>query len=959
MTLHTPTAPLPAPADRIAALPAALSGAGFRGAVETDSALRAAMSTDNSVYRILPDLVLSPRDAQDVVTAMAVLERPEFAAIALTPRGGGTGTNGQSLNRGVILDMRRHMNRLLEVAPDGSWADVEPGIVLDDLNAQLRPHGVFFAPETSTSTRCTIGGMLSTDASGKGSRVYGKTSDNLLGVEIARGRGLVSSLTQAPDWAAPMLSAAEAAARAGRAAFVAHTPRLNRRFTGYDLERACPEGGGFEWWRLFPGSEGTLGPITRIRLRLRPLPAHRRLVVAGFASFRASLAAATPLLADDPTAIEVMDERVQQLAEAAGLLARLPRPLRPREGEALAYTFVEFTGNDADALADRVAACRARLDGLDGIRAVHVGQDEDEIRELWAIRSAGVGLLGNVRGPARPVAFVEDCVVPPERLPGFLDGFLAILRENGLGFGIYGHVDVGCLHIRPALNIDAEADRQKLVAVSDAIYALVRENGGIFWGEHGKGVRGAYLQDWIGPEAYGALQGVKAAFDPAGRFNPGKLVSNNGPVMGIATTPFRPFNATEGDPLAKAFQCNGNAQCLSYAATTPMCPSFKASGDLRHSPKGRADALRAWRLGQEGQPGREGQAQELDETDLLSALDTCLGCKACATSCPVQVDIPTMRAAFYADLYRRRRRPLSQRATLLAERFSPVLMALSPLVRPLWPAVRGIVGRALGMTDLPRTLAPRLPAARRIRLAELGHRPLPPRTVLIWMDWFSAFYDGATQREVLRGFTALGYHPLMVEMTPAGKVAADLGDPEGFARMATRLQRALRTAAARGVPMVGLDPAFVLALRQDHAGRDPDLPEVLLPQEFLAREVRRGVVFPKLSGGEVSLFLHCTERSAVPGAGEDWRRVFKALGLTVALPATGCCGMAGTFGHQTRHRATSARLYAMSWAEPMAASAEAAVTGFSCRSQTLREAGRRTPHPLGLIADRVGAVSCT
>lgn len=714
--------------DAIDRLPRALKVVGFRGEVERDSALRAAMSTDNSVYRILPDLIVAPRDAEDVVVCMSVLERPEFASVPLTARGGGTGTNGQSLNRGIILDMRRHMHRLLEVDPDGEWADVEPGIVLDDLNAQLRPKGLFFAPETSTSTRCVVGGMVSTDASGKGSRIYGKTSDNLLGVEIARGQGRISSLSDAPDWAGSMLKAAETAARAGRAAFVANTPRLNRRFTGYDLERACPEEGGFQWWRLFPGSEGTLGPITRIRVKLRRLPKEKRLVVAGFASFRNSLAAAMPLLQDNPTAIEVMDERVQALAEEAGLLSRLPETLRPKGSETLAYTFVEFNGDDAVELEPRLAACEARLQSLPGIRAVHVAAGSDEIRDLWAVRSAGVGLLGKTKGRARPVAFVEDCVVPPETLPEFLDGFLDILTRHGLSFGIYGHVDVGCLHIRPAIDIDAEEGRAQLVQISDEIFALVNRHGGIFWGEHGKGVRGAYLEGWIGPQAYAALQGVKAAFDPSGRFNPGKLVAAGVPVMGIATTPFRPFNAPEGDPLEKAFACYGNAQCLSYAASVPMCPSFKATADVRHSPKGRADALRAWH-----QDRRTG-VTTVDEADLIGTLDSCLGCKACASTCPVQVDIPAMRAAFYADVYARKARPLIDRAMLLAERLSPLILCAAPVLRPFWPLARRAAEAVLGVTDLPGELANPMPRSARVTVSELGQRALPERAVLMWMD---------------------------------------------------------------------------------------------------------------------------------------------------------------------------------------------------------------------------------
>ena len=943
------------PADFIAALdklPRALAEAGFRGEVERDTALRAAMSTDNSVYRIRPDLIVAPHDANDVVTCMAVLEQAEFAMLPVTARGGGTGTNGQSLNRGVILDMRRHMHRLITFDAAEGWADVEPGIVLDDLNAQLRPHGVFFAPETSTSTRCVVGGMVSTDASGKGSRIYGKTSDNLLGIEIARGAGLLSSLAPAPDWAAPMLAGAEAAARAGRAAFVAQTPRLNRRFTGYDLERVCPDAGGFEWWRLFPGSEGTLGPITRIRVRLRPLPTAKRLVVAGFASFRDALASAVPLLEDEPTAIEVMDERVQALAAEAGLLAGLPEALRPGGDAALAYTFIEFNGDDPAALEARVAGCEARLATLPGLRAMYVSHDATEITALWAIRSAGVGLLGKVEGRARPVAFVEDCVVPPEALPAFLDGFLEILSRHGLSYGIYGHVDVGCLHIRPALDIDSAAGRETLVAVSDEIFALVNRHGGIFWGEHGKGVRGAYLKDWIGAEAYAALQGVKAAFDPANRFNPGKLVSNDAPVMGIATTPFRPFNSPEGDPLEKAFRCNGNAQCLSYAATTPMCPSFKATGDVRHSPKGRADALRAWH--EDRQSGVAG-AETVAEADLLGALDTCLGCKACTSTCPVQVDIPTMRAAFYADHYARNRRPLSDRAMLLAERFSPLLARMIPLARPVWPLLRRGAERALGVTDLPSRLARPLPRGSRIALRDLADHPLPARTVLVWQDWFSTLFDGAAAEDIRRGLRALGYAPLFVEMRPAGKVAADLGDPAGFERMAVRLRAALEQGAARGVPMIGVDPAFVMALRQDYAKAGHRVPVLQSPQEFLCAELARGVTLPQAPGGRLTLFAHCTEATAEPATRAQWTRIATALGLGIDTPATGCCGMAGMFGHKTRHQTISRKLYDMSWAAPVtAAGPEVAATGYSCRCQTARFGAVTARHPLGLIADRLG-----
>lgn len=933
----------------VARLPDALRDAGFRGDVSRDTALRAAMSTDNSVYCIVPDLVVAPMDAADVVTMMLVMETPEFAAVPITARGGGTGTNGQSLNRGLMIDMRRHMHRLLHVNLSARWVDVEPGIVLDDLNAQLQTHGLFFAPETSTSNRCTVGGMVSTDASGKGSRLYGKTSDNLIGIEIARGNGLLSSFGETPDWAVPILRAAETAARAGREAFIENTPRLIRRFTGYDLDRACSTTGGFEWWRLFPGSEGTLGPITRIRLRLLPIPEHKRLIIAGFDSFRDALSASTALLADNPTAIEVMDEKVQALAREAGLLDRWPEGLRTDPERPMAYTFIEFNGDDPTDIDTRMAQCRSRLLDLPGLRALHVASDLGEIRDLWAIRSAGVGLLGRVDGHARPVAFVEDCVVPPENLPAFLDGFLAILARYGLDFGVYGHADVGCLHIRPALNIDQDRDRQKLSEISDAVFDLVRVHGGIFWGEHGKGVRGAYLEHWIGPEAYRALQQVKAAFDPMGRFNPGKLVSNDASVMGVATTPFRPFNSPDGDPLERAFRCNGNAQCHSYAASTPMCPSFKVSGDPRQSPKGRADALRAWHQDQRTQAGR------VKEKEVLDCLDTCLGCKACTSSCPAQVDIPWMRAAFLADYYGRHSRPLADRMTVLGERFSPLLVKLAPVIRPFWPIVRSVVQRTLGLSDLPARIGRAVPRAARISIADLERRVLPSGTVLVWQDWFSALFDPDAQDDVYRGLTGLGYTPLFVEMRPSGKAAADLGDWACFTRSANKLKAALEAGAAQGIPMVGLDPAFVMALRQDYRKAGHEVPEVSLIQEYLAREAGRGAKWPHADGGVVRVFTHCTETTGAPTARDDWVRVLTALGLTAEAPQTGCCGMAGMFGHKDRHQPMSRGLFDLSWSETLKGCETVAATGFSCRSQIQRLGSVRARHPLGLIAERIEA----
>lgn len=945
------TLAMAAPDRRLVELERALEKAGFRGEVGLDFASRQASSTDNSVYQIVPDAVIAPRDAEDVALLMRVLNGAAFTGLAVTARGGGTGTNGQSLNRGVVVDFRRFMHRVLDIDPAGEWVEVEPGIVLDDLNQQIAHTGRFFAPNTSTSNRCTVGGMASTDASGKGSRIYGKTADNVLGLELVLASGQrLDSAVPAPGWAEPMLAAVAAGCDAGRAPLLARVPQLSRRFSGLDLERARPDGQRLEWWRLPIGAEGTLGLITRLRLRLVPKPAHTLLSVLAFDSFPNVLAATRRLLRSDPLAIEVMDEWVQQLAQQAGLLDNLPEVLRGSGAEAPVYAFVEFAGDDAEELRRRAAACTAEAAGLPGYRAAMTTENAAEIAHLWSVRSASVGLLGASADARRPIAFVEDCVVPPENLAAFVAEFGAVLRRHGLRYGIYGHADVGCLHVRPALDMDDEADRKRYKAVSDAVFETVTRHGGIFWGEHGKGIRGDYLEAFVGPEAFAAFRAIKRAFDPPNRFNPGKLMAESGARYTVSGAPLRQARAAPDDPMAKAFECNGNALCLTYAARMPMCPSFKISAELKHSPKGRAEALRGLQ-----QAKRDGVATAAMESDVYEALAGCLGCKACAGACPTHVDIPEMRSHFLADYHQRHRRPLADHLAIWMERLSPWGDRLrGPLRLATALPFYGWLGKAAGMVDLPRVAR----GARALGVPKF--RPgmgIEGRGVLLVQDPFTNLFDAEAISDMARGLTALGYAPLLLPLLPAGKAAHVKGDRAGFRRQAERLRAHLVAAAGHGLPLVGVDPAFVYMLRSEYrrAGLD-DLPKVLAVEEFLLAEHAEGRSLRRAAPGpKVTLLLHCTERSLRPAARADWKRVFDLLGLVAEVPEAGCCGMAGMFGHEQRHQDWSRGLYDLSWRGAVAGAEQVAATGFSCRCQIGRLDSRPAATPLGLIAARLGA----
>lgn len=949
-----PAASLPSAAD-FGRLAAALRAADFRGDIDGDIASRAAVSTDNSVYRLVPDLVVAPRDAEDVARLVRTVARPGFASIPITARGGGTGTNGQSLNSGVIVDFRRHMHRLIAFDAEEGWADVEPGIVLDDLNATIASAGLFFAPNTSTSNRCTIGGMVSTDASGKGSRIFGKTSDNVLGLAVVTGDGIILDSMSSPGAAAgPVLAEAAAACAAGRDALLATVPHLSRRFSGYDLERALPRPGQLEWWRLFIGAEGTLGLVTKVRVRLRPRLRFNRLFVVAFRSFDTALAATPRLVAFDPLAVECLDEWVQRLAAREGLLDDLPPSLRRHDDDPIVYDFVEFAGDDEALLERQLEMLASEVGRLEGYVGHHRARDAAEIARLWAVRAAAVGLLGRSDSRRTPIAFVEDCVVPPEELPDFVRGFAAVLGREGLAYGIYGHADVGCLHVRPALDIDDPRDRERLKRVSDAVYALVKHHGGIFWGEHGKGVRGEYLRDFVGPVAYEAFRRIKRAFDPDERYNPGKLVGIDKAVRGISSTPLRPRRVEPSDPFADAFACNGNAACLSFERSIAMCPSFKATGDVRHSPKGRSEALKAWHAAEDG------DRASLDAAT-FDLLDGCLGCNACTRTCPAHVNIPEMKSRFLADYHRRNTRKAAERAAVALERFAPQLARLRPLVRLVHRmGLQEALSRRLGLCDTP--------AVSRAGLRRLGYAVVGPRRaarrlwpangVLVATDAFTTLFDTPAIRDVCAGLEALGYAPAVLDLPPGGKAAHVKGDRADFLAAARHLDAALATATTAAIPIVGVDPAFVMMLRQEYADAGfAAAGRVQLVQEFLVASMRAGKQWPSASprAAPATIFLHCAEAAGSGAAARDWLAVFAKLGLAAAVAKTGCCGMAGLYGHEARHQEMSRRIFDLSWAEPAASEPTIFATGFSCRCQSERFTGMPARHPLALVSAAIAA----
>lgn len=917
---------------------ARLAVLGFQGEVATDIATRVVAATDNSVYEVAPLAVVYPRVPDDLnLIARAATD----CQIAITARGGGTGTNGQSLSDAIIVDCSRDLTVIEEINVDEAYAIVQPGVILDQLNAAAAQHGLFFAPSVSTASRATVGGMAATDASGKGSRVYGRTSDHVLAMDavLADGRDL-------PD----AIGAGIRTILADQGDEIARVfPVMNRGLTGYNLQAAARDDDR-SLIKLLCGSEGTLALTKRLKLRLLPRPKMKALVVYAYDDMDAALRDVRRLVTAEPAAIEFIDDNILRLAQddpiwgaiAAVLAQEGTRPVR-------GLNFVEIIGDDAA----QIDAQIARLTGLPDSPAAIINMrpvtDPATIAQLWQLRSKSVGLLSRMDPTRQGTPFVEDAAVPAQNLADFVAGFRKILDAEGLKYGMFGHADVGCVHVRPALDMRRAEDEAMIRKVSDAVHLLAQRHGGLIWGEHGKGFRGEYVPDVFGPQLYAAMCQIKALFDPDNLMNPGKIAHPDpaAPLTPIDAVPFRGaldagISAELSDTYGAAVKCNGNGQCMGRDVTEAMCPSFKASGDRRRSPKGRAVMLRIWaRMQSLAVPPADLAPLE---AQLFDSLSDCLGCKACASQCPAKVDIPKMRSAFYDSYYATRRRPLLHFLLSLLEPLGPLLRA-APRINNFALRVCAPLLRKAGLVDLPRINPPKRPASAQ----GTGAR------VMLIADSFLGTFDGQVLDAAADVLVQLGYDVQVSQPLVTGKPLHVIGARAQFERAAQHSLAQLQRYAETGGTLVAIEPAFLAMFTAEYALPDVVVPQVTALDQFLLGAVADAK--PAADGRAYTLLLHCAESASDPQTSARWQAVFEANGLSLKYAKTGCCGMAGTFGHEADKVAISAHLYDMSWRDIVTktrdeiAGTDVLVTGFSCRCQVARFTGQRPMHPIEALRD--------
>ena len=932
------------------------------GDVRFDAVARTLYATDASPYQIEPHGVVFPRHADDV---RAVLEIAAAEGVAVLPRGGGTSLAGQTVGEAIVLDVSRSMRSVLEVDLESRTARVEPGVIRDHLNAQLAPHALQFTPDVSTTDRATIGGMVANNSAGTRSIKYGKTVDQVIAMTVMLADGSVTELREldadelavrgtAPGLEGEVHRTVARLVRDHADEIAARYPKVMRRVGGYNLDELA-FGRPFNLAKLVCGSEGTLAVILDVTLRLHPVPARRCLAMVHFDTLKGALEAVPIVNAHGPAAVEIMDRDLFELGHRNPAL----RPLLGWvQGQPAAVLAVEFDGPDDDAL-------RTQLSGLardPAVRsrayAVYEALGDAEQRDILDFRRKGLGIYATVKGPAKPTPFIEDAAIPVEHLAEYVPAVLEVCRRHGAHVVLYAHASVGVIHMRPHLDLKTAAGVATYRAIADEVFALVQRYGGSWSGEHGDGlIRSEKNRELFGEVLYEAFREVKRAFDPLGILNPGKIVDapamtehlRYGPAYrsGHVET-VMDFSAQEGF-LGAVEMCTGVGACRKEGVGT-MCPSYMATRDEEHSTRGRANILRDALTGK--------LAGGLTSHEVKGALDLCLACKACKAECPSQVDMAKVKYEFLQHYYDDHGTPLGVRAIGGMPRLAPFAQALAPLANAALAAapVRRLNERLLGVDrrrTLPRFARQRFDRwfERRARVPTVAARAGGRGPVALYADTWTMFNETGPGIAAVEVLEALGFDVALVPYVCCGRPLLSKGLVRQAKAQAERVVTALLPYAERGVPIVGLEPSCMTALRDDHRDLVPGersdavAAATLMLEQFLAKAWSSGTLDPsehfERSDEPVLLHGHCQQKAVLGTAAT--RAVLGWTATDVRELDAGCCGMAGSFGYE--HHDLSMTIGEQRLFPAVRAHAGTTVApGFSCRHQIADGTGRRAVH---------------
>jgi len=939
-----------------------------KGEASFDLATRGRYANDASFYQIMPLGVVTPQSNADVAAVLAIARDGGFSVL---PRGAGTSQSGQAINRSLVLDTSRHLNRMIALDPAARRCVVQPGIVLDELNRALRPHGLWFPVDVSTASRATIGGMTANNSCGTRSLRYGTMRDNVEAITALMADGQHLSFDRA---AANASNAAGAALFADLLALGAREadeiekrfPKVQRRVGGFNLDALVPSQAPNNLAHILVGSEGTLAFFTEITLRLSPLPRSKTVGVCHFGRFYDAMDAARHIVKLGPVAVELVDSTLIALARDIEMFR--PTVERFVKGDPDALLIVEFAEDDPRENDRRLRDLEALMGdlgfGWDGTGRNFGGmlaiRDPALQGAITDVRQAGLNIMMSMKDEGKPVSFVEDCAVPLEHLAEYTDRLTAVFEKHGTRGTWYAHASVGCLHVRPVLNLRLEKDVKAMRAIAEEAFEMVRAYKGSHSGEHGDGiVRSEFHRAMFGDRLADAFERVKDRFDPQALFNPGKITRP--PKMDDRTL-FRypPGHKVRDFPTALdwsawpgaggGFQgavemCNNNGACRSLAGGV-MCPSFRATRLERDVTRGRANTLR---LAISGRLGESGLASD----DVAQALSLCVSCKACRRECPTGVDVARMKIEALAA--RRAVHGITMRDRLVAylPRYAPLAAAL-PFISNLRDTVPGAARLSERLVGL---------SARRPLPKWRGRRPLPASAgsadgceVVLFADTFNAFFEPENLAAAANVLNAAGYR--VVAPGPGrlccGRTFLATGMVDEARKEARRLIAALSPFVARKIPVLGLEPSCLLTLRDEVPALLPGEASkalagaALLFEEFLARESGAGRLQLQLNPASTSAYLHghCHQKAfGLMKAVEDTVRLVPDVRLKTI--ESSCCGMAGAFGYQADTYDISMRMAELSLLPQVRASEPDAIIladGTSCRQQIAHGTGRGALH---------------
>lgn len=976
-----------------------------QGEVLFDAASRGRYATDASIYQILPAGVFVPTKPEDVATALAVARELK---VPVLPRGGGTSQCGQTTGAALVIDCSKHLRRVLHVDAESRTAIVEPGLVLDHLNAQLKAHGLWYPVDVSTSAQATLGGMAGNNSCGSRSIAYGNMVHNVAGAQAWLADGTVADfgpVAQAAGRGAQIAAFVKQLADEHRAEIEAHWPRVLRRVAGYNLDIFHPRSekpyttdGSVNLAHLLVGSEGTLAFTRTLTLKLAELPRGKVLGIVNFASFHRAMDSARHIVKLGPTAVELVDRTMVELA--------LENPaFRPTMQTALigkpeAILLVEFAGPERGALLHKLADLVALMGDLGLPGSVVQMPDEAAQKALWEVRKAGLNIMMSLKGDGKPVSFIEDCAVPLEHLAEYTDALTEVFARHGTRGTWYAHASVGTLHVRPILDMRTDG-AAKMRAIAEEAAVLVRRFKGAYSGEHGDGLcRGEWIEWQFGRKLNEAFRAIKRELDPGKLFNPSKIVdppkmdegalfrfpppSAPRPYKRIALTPVLDWSAwnvhadpvtevtsapgTGGDTtggLAKAVEmCNNNGHCRKFDAGT-MCPSYRVTRDEQHLTRGRANTLRLALSGQLGADAFTGR-------EVAEAMELCVSCKGCKRDCPTGVDMARMKIEFTAQFKQRH-----------GFRFKDRLLAGLPkqLHHGAWlgPLVklrnRSALLRRAGERWLGLAAGRTLPEFRRDTYWRSGPSGLLGReealaaaragekVVVLFVDSFNGGFETENALAALQVLQAAGWRvhsPLKAGGHHCcGRPMLAAGRVDGARATLQALLEALRPLAEAGVAIVGLEPSCLLTLRDEALvlGLGPAAeavaPQALLFEEFVAREQAAGRFDLKLKAIEQPLLVHghCHQKAfgAMPPVLEVLKRI---PGARPQLIESSCCGMAGAFGYEVAHQQVSMQMAEAALLPAIRSQPGALLVadGTSCRHQIAHGTQREAVHVARLLA---------